>query len=208
MDNINYYNSNSSNLSDNSQQLVPTSSSNPQTLNNPLKRTQPDFQQNMDGSSNGGNKNSKRPKIVLPTNLHLNLNNTLLSSPDLNKLMVSTPEIEKFIMQNVNCLQTPTPTSVLFNVNPTEEQEQYVKGFVDALNEVKTNAANAKAAAAAAAALPIKSESEDTFDMTRCSSNSSSATYTTLDSSNPFPNNSSFNVSSYEFNDFNSSDGK
>uniref|UniRef100_A0A8D8RHG2 Transcription factor AP-1 n=1 Tax=Cacopsylla melanoneura TaxID=428564 RepID=A0A8D8RHG2_9HEMI len=214
MDNANFFNSNSTankNQQDSNnsqqQQLVPTSLNNLSGVKlinlNPLKRNESSFTTNMDGSSSS-NQNSnkpptKRPKLLLPNmNIPISLDNlSALSSPDLNKLKVSTPELERFIMQNINSLQTPTPTQVLFSTNIMEEQEHYTKGFADAMNNA-SNSFNTSGM--------LKSEnSEDTFDMTRCSSNSSSATYTTLDSSNPFPTNSNSFVNStgFEF----SSDG-
>ncbi|KAL1449126.1 hypothetical protein WDU94_000358 [Cyamophila willieti] len=206
MDNINFFNSNLVKVErDNNQQLVPTSSNNLPGIKvinlNPLKRNESSFLTNMDASSSNQNTNkppTKRPKLLLPNvNLPLSLENlSALNSPDLQKLKVSTPELEKFIMQNINSLQTPTPTQVLFSTNVMDEQEHYTKGFAEALNNASNSFNHGM----------LKNEnSEDTFDMTRCSSNSSSATYTTLDSSNPFPTNSNSFVNStgFEF----SSDG-
>lgn len=58
----------------------------------------------------------------------------VLSSPDLNMLKLGSPEIEKFIIQNGLVTQTPTPTQILFPKTVTEEQEQYARGFVEALS--------------------------------------------------------------------------
>uniref|UniRef100_A0A0V0G7D7 Putative transcriptional activator of the jun family n=2 Tax=Triatominae TaxID=70999 RepID=A0A0V0G7D7_TRIDM len=62
----------------------------------------------------------------------------VLSSPDLNMLKLGSPELEKLIIDQHNGLvtTTSTPTQILFPKNVTEEQEIYVKGFVDALNEL------------------------------------------------------------------------
>lgn len=208
----NFFNSNT-NKNDN-QQLVPTST-NQNMPNNPLKRNlKLEFQPGMDNSNSQGNKNAKKPRLRLPNHPMLNLNIPVLSSPDLNKLNFTTPEIEKFIMQNVSSNQTPTPTQVLFSTNIMEEQELMAKSFQDTYNELKNNTSDSSIQSKL-----LKSEnSNDTFDMTRCSSNSSSATYTTLDSSNQFPMHEEFpdttnlvnsalpNMSCYI--DMNSSDGK
>lgn len=61
--------------------------------------------------------------------------NTILTSPDLNMLKLRTPELEKFIMANCG-VTTPTPTQILFPKSVTEEQENYAKGFIDALNHL------------------------------------------------------------------------
>lgn len=60
----------------------------------------------------------------------------VLSSPDLHMLKLASPELEKLIIAQ-GALVTPTPNSqMLFPAAPTEEQEQYARGFVDALNEL------------------------------------------------------------------------
>lgn len=188
----NYQNSNSNNTptSQDNQQTVPTTSIS-QHINNPLKRNlKLEFMSNMDASNNenNGTKSAKRPKLMLPGASSLNLHIPVLQTPDLLKISMPTPELDKYMQ-----LTPGTPSQVLFSTNCDEEQEQYTKSFVDAMNEMKNNPG---------ISFQLKSEiSEDMFDMTRCSSTSSSATYTTLDSSNPFPNvGSGF--------EFNSSDGK
>ncbi|GBP50531.1 Transcription factor AP-1 [Eumeta japonica] len=63
----------------------------------------------------------------------------VLSSPDLQLLKLGSPELEKLIMQNgMITTATPTPGApVLFPAAaPTEEQEQYARGFVEALNHL------------------------------------------------------------------------
>ncbi|CAH0564094.1 unnamed protein product [Brassicogethes aeneus] len=71
-------------------------------------------------------------------NLSLPLNNSILSSPDLKMLQVGTPELENMIL-NTNMTQTPTPSSLIFPKNVTQEQEVFVGGFVEALNNLHNN---------------------------------------------------------------------
>lgn len=65
----------------------------------------------------------------------------VLSSPDLQMLKLGSPELEKLIIQN-GMITTATPTPggpVLFPaavVQPTEEQEQYARPFVEALDKL------------------------------------------------------------------------
>ncbi|GFT11800.1 transcription factor AP-1 [Nephila pilipes] len=61
---------------------------------------------------------------------------SILTSPDLQMLKLASPELEKFIISNGNITTTPTPTQFLFSKNVTEEQEQYARGFIDALNQL------------------------------------------------------------------------
>lgn len=51
-------------------------------------------------------------------------------SPDLLKLV--SPELEKIIINNA-ALPTPTPSSILYPTKATTEQEQFAKGFDEAL---------------------------------------------------------------------------
>lgn len=61
----------------------------------------------------------------------------LLASPDLNMLKLASPELEKMIIQaNGMVTTTPTPTQFIFPKHVTEEQEQYARGFVEALAEL------------------------------------------------------------------------
>ncbi|XP_048763207.1 transcription factor Jun-like [Ostrea edulis] len=61
----------------------------------------------------------------------------LLASPDLNMLKLASPELEKMIIQaNGLVTTTPTPTQFIFPKHVTEEQEQYARGFVEALAEL------------------------------------------------------------------------
>lgn len=71
-------------------------------------------------------KNTKKQKI-----------SSLLSSPDLNMLKLASPELEKLIIaHNGLVTTTPTPTQFMFPKTVTEEQEQYARGFVDALAQL------------------------------------------------------------------------
>lgn len=64
----------------------------------------------------------------------------LLTSPDMHMLKLASPELERLIIaQNGMVTTTPTPTSFMFSKNVTEEQEQYARGFVDALVHLHQN---------------------------------------------------------------------
>ena len=61
----------------------------------------------------------------------------VLASPDLQMLKLASPELERLIIQHNDMVTTtPTPTSVSYPKNVTEEQEAYARGFVDALAEL------------------------------------------------------------------------
>ena len=63
----------------------------------------------------------------------------LLTSPDVNMLKLASPELERFITQH-GLVTTPTPGNAInpvFNRPPTEEEENYARGFVDALHHLK-----------------------------------------------------------------------
>lgn len=60
----------------------------------------------------------------------------ILTSPDLNMLKLASPELERLIIANGNLTTTPTPTQILFPKSVTEEQENYARGFLDALNHL------------------------------------------------------------------------
>lgn len=61
---------------------------------------------------------------------------SLLTSPDLNMLQLASPELERLIIaHNGLVTTTPTPTT-LFSRPATEEQENYARGFVDALAQL------------------------------------------------------------------------
>lgn len=69
---------------------------------------------------------------------NLNVNNAVLSTPDVN--MVNTPELEKILINDLGP-NTPTP-SLLFPKPVTEEQESFATGFVNALNHLHNSNAN------------------------------------------------------------------
>jgi len=60
---------------------------------------------------------------------------SLLTSPDVQKLMLTSPDLEKFLSQNPS-LATPTPTGYPFPRSVTEEQMMYAKGFEEALEHL------------------------------------------------------------------------
>lgn len=63
--------------------------------------------------------------------------NGLLGSPDLNLLKLASPELERMIIsQNGLVTTTPTPTQFLFPKGVTDEQQDFARGFVDALAEL------------------------------------------------------------------------
>ncbi|XP_070493537.1 transcription factor Jra [Chironomus tepperi] len=83
----------------------------------------------------------KRP-LTLDLNKKINSNALLLSTPDVEKMIIKSPELENFIL-DTHTLQTPssmqTPSQDVFQPSKiTTEQEDYAKGFEDALNKLKT----------------------------------------------------------------------
>ncbi|KAF0302897.1 Transcription factor AP-1 [Amphibalanus amphitrite] len=63
----------------------------------------------------------------------------LLTSPDLRMLKLGSPELERLIAQQ-GSLQTPggpQAVSAVFGRTATEEQEDYARGFADALQNLK-----------------------------------------------------------------------
>lgn len=85
---------------------------------------------------------NKRPKMAMPPN-SLPLT-PLLNSPELMKL--GTPEFEKLlsisnadgtVVTTTASMQTPTSNQMYFEKVVTEEQENYVRGFVEALNDLR-----------------------------------------------------------------------
>nr|XP_033321106.1 transcription factor AP-1 [Megalopta genalis] len=80
---------------------------------------------------------AKKPRLG-PLPSALNNMTPILSSPDLNMLKLGSPELEKLIIAQQDNLVTnlPTPTQILFPKVVTEAQEQYVRGFEVALNEL------------------------------------------------------------------------
>lgn len=76
----------------------------------------------------------KKPKIN-----SLLSSNSILSSPDLHMLKLGSPELERLIISHQNGVVTTMPTPSAFNfpqTNVTEEQQEYARGFVEALNEL------------------------------------------------------------------------
>ncbi|KFD56996.1 hypothetical protein M513_02253 [Trichuris suis] len=62
---------------------------------------------------------------------------TLDTQEVLQFLGLSSPDFERFLSQNVAVVsQTPTPTQFFYPKNVTAEQEQYARGFIDALNQI------------------------------------------------------------------------
>ena len=66
----------------------------------------------------------------------------LLTSPDLRMLKLGSPELERLIAQQGGLVTTPTPggpqaVSSVFARTATEEQEDYARGFADALHNLK-----------------------------------------------------------------------
>lgn len=84
----------------------------------------------------------------------------ILSTPDVNKFKLESPELENYLLNGdtlqTPSLQTPTPSGIFpapVNNNVTMEQENYAKGFEDALknlhnNDVKTKTTSAMPTAA------------------------------------------------------------
>jgi len=90
----------------------------------------------------------KRP-LTLDLNKKVVNNNgpPILSTPDVNLCKLGSPELENFIL-NTDTLQTPTPSSAIFPTSKiTSEQEDYAKGFEDALKTLHNNDSNTKPAA-------------------------------------------------------------
>lgn len=91
---------------------------------------------------NSASKKSKSGSLPTPNAL-ANFSPSLIATPDLLKFgSLGSPELEKlFASQNENGVITtmPTPTSnIYFEKNiVTEEQEQYARGFMDALDELR-----------------------------------------------------------------------
>lgn len=68
---------------------------------------------------------------------------SLLSTPETisSILGLTSADFDKFITQGFAqsqglVVQTPTPTQFFFPKNVTSEQEQYARGFLDALNQI------------------------------------------------------------------------
>lgn len=67
------------------------------------------------------------------------VDNSILTSPDLNLLKLASPELEKLILNSAS-LVTPTPQGYKNNNNQnltvTEQQEMYARGFLEALQKL------------------------------------------------------------------------
>jgi hypothetical protein len=67
------------------------------------------------------------------------VDNSILTSPDLNLLKLASPELEKLILNSAS-LVTPTPQGYKNNNNQnltvTEQQELYARGFLEALQKL------------------------------------------------------------------------
>lgn len=84
----------------------------------------------------------KRLKLDLPSKVKKqDNNNAVLTSPDLIKLKLDSPELERIILATAGSA-TPTPKQYRRIKGPSdltvkEQQEQYVRGFEDALNKMR-----------------------------------------------------------------------
>lgn len=94
---------------------------------------------NFDNHSLYDQKKPAKPRtLLLEVNQNgLKMKSPIINSPDLQMLKLASPEVEKLLNLN-GITTTPTPTtSILFPPKPaTEEEEEYAKGFVEALNSV------------------------------------------------------------------------
>lgn len=76
-----------------------------------------------------------------------NINSALLTSPDLKLLKLDSPELERIILATAGSA-TPTPKQYrrgkgTSELSVKEQQEQYVRGFEDALNKMRQQATTA-----------------------------------------------------------------
>lgn len=60
---------------------------------------------------------------------------SVLPSPDMQLLKMVSPELEKIISHNA-ALPTPTPSAIIFPPSASAEQQQFAKGFEDALMNI------------------------------------------------------------------------
>lgn len=103
---------------DNNAQYVPATSQAPTSTGNGLKR--PATLELNPGKSRKARFNAS---VTAPP---------VLTSPDLQVLKLVSPELEKIIINNA-ALPTPTPSTILYPTKATTEQEQFAKGFDEAL---------------------------------------------------------------------------
>jgi len=112
---------------------------------------------NKDNSSNKPNDNIMKRPLTLDLNkkvVNNNSNPPILSTPDVNLCKLGSPELENYIL-NTDTLQTPTPSGMFPTAkvsaacinNISQEQEDYAKGFEDALKTLHDS--NTKAVAPA-----------------------------------------------------------
>lgn len=87
------------------------------------------------------NKSTSMKKLKVIEELQTPKMDHILTSPDVNKLKLGSPELDQFIISNQSFVST-TPTQIFFPKNVTEEQEQYAKGFVDALTQLQHPSSN------------------------------------------------------------------
>ena len=87
-------------------------------------------------SGTGGRKRGNLTLDLLSASPKKTRIQSILTSPDVQKLNMSSPDIEKLLSQNPS-LATPTPSGYAFPNKVTEEQLMYVKGFEDALQKIQ-----------------------------------------------------------------------
>lgn len=94
----------------------------------------------------------KSLKLDLPSKVKKqdNNNSALLTSPDLKLLKLDSPELERIILATAGSA-TPTPKQYrrgkgTSDLSVKEQQEQYVRGFEDALNKMRQQATTANTA--------------------------------------------------------------
>merc|ERR1712029_940991 len=70
----------------------------------------------------------------------------ILTSPDVQMLKLSSPELENFLRKNPT-LETPTPSGLgyMYPTSVTEEQQNYVKGFEVALQNMQATKSEPRA---------------------------------------------------------------
>lgn len=91
---------------------------------------------NFKGSKPSESVQELRKSLTLDFTSPENARKSLQTPEVLNFLKLSSPELEKLITQGVTVVTTPTPTQFIFPKNVTNEQEQYARGFIDALNSL------------------------------------------------------------------------
>lgn len=95
------------------------------------------------GTAGGGNGNGLKRPATLELNpgagkarkTRYNQSVTIpsvLPSPDMQLLKLVSPELDKIITHNA-ALPTPTPSTIIFPPSASAEQQQFAKGFEDAL---------------------------------------------------------------------------